>query len=117
MSCVYRYDHFYNTNELGLDSEQARRHRKLVDKIAGISLHKPDPILPMLITSLILYSPDFVDLDKPASAERQQIHFASLLHRYAVLIYIYIYRIYRYIPVCCKAISINRMQSIFHWLP
>ncbi len=79
---MFRYESTYHVKEMGIQSEgQAQRHRKLVSKIAGLSLNHPDPVMPMLLTSLITYSPDFVDLDHPESAERIQLHFANLLLR------------------------------------
>lgn len=68
------------------DKEQIIRHKKLVDRITGMSLGEPDPVLPSLISSLIIYSPDSLDLDHPEDAEKLQLHFASLLHKYKVII-------------------------------
>ncbi len=76
------YESTYNHQEMGiLYIQEAQKHKKAVDKIVSLSLNEPDPVLPMLISSLIIYSSDSVDLDHPGSAERLQLNFASLLHR------------------------------------
>ncbi len=76
------YDGTYNHQELDiLIEEEVQRHKKAVKKVVSLSLNEPDPVLPMLISSLIIYSTDSVELDNPGSAEQVQLSFASLLHR------------------------------------
>ncbi len=61
--------------------EPVRRHQQLVKKVAAMNLNLSDPLLITLVSSIIIYTPDFLDLDQPAKAEQAQMFFASMLHR------------------------------------
>ncbi len=79
---IFRYDTIYDLKDLGIaPGEQAKRHRHLVGKIMNMNLGEQDPMLFMLILCLILFTPDFIDLDEPERAEQTQMVFACLLHK------------------------------------
>ncbi len=59
----------------------AKRHQHLVKRIAALTLNQNDPLLLTLIMSIIIYTPDFLDLDHPKAVEQMQMNFASLLYR------------------------------------
>ncbi len=77
----------YDSQELGLSNkDSADRHRTAVDKLArlgtGAKCETWDPVHIILTTGIITYCGDFVELDDPAEAERMQMIFVKLLHRY-----------------------------------
>lgn len=61
--------------------EQAKRHRRLADKVGNTNLGHRDPVLLTLIIYILMYTPDFLDLDHPEKVEQTQLAFASLLYR------------------------------------
>ncbi len=80
------YETTYDQDQLGLSSdvEMSMRHRQLVNKIRGKPHIAMDPVAIILAVYMMLYTPDFIDLDDAKEAERQQTMYACLLNRYKI---------------------------------
>ncbi len=74
----------YDQEELGISSDKdiSSRHRWLVQKIQGLPHAKCDLVALMLNIMVILFTPDFIQLDDVKEAERVQLAYANLLYRY-----------------------------------
>ncbi len=77
------YEIVYSLEQLDIssDPEMSRKHRKLADKIAGMTWDMFDPAMLMLNYCVLLYNPDGVELDDPGEAERLQMTYASMLYK------------------------------------
>ncbi len=77
------YDMVYSPDALGISTneEVSRRHRWLVHKMRRLPYAKWDTVAMILNILVILYSPDLVQLDDPAEAERIQVAYAGLLYK------------------------------------
>lgn len=73
----------YDQDELGIssDKDMSKRHRQLVNKIQGMGRMKWDIVVIILNTFIILYTPDFIELDDLKEAQKIQVMYACLLHR------------------------------------
>ncbi len=79
------YQRLYDKEALGLldDKALADKHFKAAHKLAnsGVCDHELDPIMCILTICVMLYSPDFKELDDPYEVERIQMSYAYLLQR------------------------------------
>ncbi len=80
------YESIYNRDQLGLQSpDEVVRHKHTALRLACLGGYNPeegwDPVHCVLITCIMLYSSDFLDLDEPRKAEKIQAGFASLLYK------------------------------------
>ncbi len=74
----------YDPDGLGIssDNEISLHHCWLVQKIQGPPNVKWDVVAMILTIMVILFTPDFIQLDDNKEAQRVQLAYASLLYRY-----------------------------------
>ncbi len=75
------YERFFDVEELTMSDREVTAYKDSINRLRTMLKGWQDPVLFILVTCIVMYTPDFLELDDAKGVEKMQTTFACLLHR------------------------------------